>query len=501
MRYKPVFIKNTFYSSIHLLTYIVVGIILTPVMLDYFDKEYFVFIMLVHTLSLYVGSIKLGIPEFLAISIAKQKDDVLKRVMIKKSFLIITFLAFCLLVFLALSLLVFDWGRVLSLSEQSNRNILLEVLYVLIFFALVRAPLELVFSVYIGFHDIYLEKAYQSLSLILNLLLVFYIVENNHSIVFYAWTTGILELLLCFVGFLHALLKYKLSIFENILIKKKQYQLILKGGIGFFQLHMTQILIWSSGLYLINFMLAIDVVASYVVIIKAYTLFLSLYVLLGTLISPMYGKLIISNHFNLIEDLGHISLIVMQIIGGGIWIVSTIFMEDIILLWLSSGEFYIGDGFIFFMNLFFYMLGFVYSYITAIICLGFADKIIKIRWTEYSFGLFISIVCIYFFGVIGIPIALSIACLAISIRLMPGILAIEGLRFEIKYNVWYLITGLPLIIVFSLFAKYYFESILIKAFIAMTLIMFHTYMLWYMSTSSSKKNLGLFINIRKSNIL
>jgi hypothetical protein len=470
-------------------------------MLDYFDKEYFVFIMLVHTLSLYVGNIKLGIPEFLAISIAKQKDGALKRVIVKKSFLIITFLAFCLLVFLALSLLIFDWGWVLSLSEQSNRGVLLEVLYVLIFFALVRAPFELAFSVYIGFHDIYLEKIYQSLSLILNLLLVFYIVENNHSIVFYAWTTGILELLLCFVGFLHALLKYKLPIFENILIKKDQYQLILKGGISFFQLHMAQILIWSSGLYLINFMLVLDVVASYGVIIKAYTLFLFLYVLLATLISPMYGKLIISNDFDLIEDLGHMSLIVMQIIGGGVWIVSTIFMENIILLWLNSGEYYIGDGYIFFMNLFFYMLGFVYSYITAIICLGFADKIIKIRWTEYFLGVFISIICVYFFGVIGIPIALSIACFTISVRLIPDILAIEGLRFQIKNNARYLIMGLPLIIGFSLFAKYYYESILIKACIAMTLIMFHTYMLWYMSTSSSKKNLGLFINIRKSNIL
>ena len=85
MRYKRISIKNTFYSSIYLLTYIVVGIILTPAMLDYFDKEYFVFIMLVHTLNVYVLNIKLGIPEFLAISIAKQKDEVLKRVRIKKS--------------------------------------------------------------------------------------------------------------------------------------------------------------------------------------------------------------------------------------------------------------------------------------------------------------------------------------------------------------------------------------------------------------------------------
>jgi len=109
----------------------------------------------------------------------------------------------------------------------------------------------------------------------------------------------------------------------------------------------------------------------------------------------------------------------LPFIGGAIWIVTIVFMEDIILLWTSSDHFFIGNYFILFMGLFFYTAGYIYSYITLIYSLGKVSNILFIRWAEVLFGFFLSFVLVYYIGVLGIAIGLASASLLISMQYMP----------------------------------------------------------------------------------
>ena len=65
-------------------------------------------------------------------------------------------------------------------------------------------------SVFIGYHEVYLEKIYKILNLLCNFSLILFVIYTDKNIIFFALWAGILDLFVTLLSFLHAIIKYKL---------------------------------------------------------------------------------------------------------------------------------------------------------------------------------------------------------------------------------------------------------------------------------------------------
>jgi len=259
-------------------------------LLKHFGQDYFSLLMLIFAVITYINNVKLGIPESLAMLVAKQSNTELSKFQIKKSFLIlIAVVCIALSIIFLVNALITDWRIILGDVYQLEKDSVLDVLYVLVAFALIRIPLDLSLSVYIGFHDVYLEKIYRSINLIVNFLLVLFVVQNNHNIIFFVWSAAIADLLVSIASFVHALFKYKIykSIRHSVNFRTTR---LLSSGVHFFQLNLTQTIVWGAGIFLVSHLLSLESVAIYSLTMKIYVFIFYAFTIINTVIAPLYGR-------------------------------------------------------------------------------------------------------------------------------------------------------------------------------------------------------------------
>ena len=498
--HRKLFIKSVIFSYINVFLYLFIGILITPILLEYFGQDYFSFLMLVYAIITYINNIKLGLPESLAMLVAKQSITELRRFKIKKSFLIlVVIVSFTVSIIFLASTLITDWRVILGNVYQLEKDSILEVLYVLVAFALIRIPLDLSLSVYIGFHDVYLEKIYRSINLIINFLLVLFVVQNNYNIIFFAWSVAIADLLVSIASFMHAFFKYKIYRSARHPVKFSTKSL-LSSGVHFFQLNITQTMVWSTGIFFVSHLLSLESVTIYSLTMKIYVFIFYGFIIINTVIAPLYGKYIANNDYQLINKVINISILVLPFIGGVIWIMTIVFMEHIVSLWTSSDHFFIGNYFIFFMGLFFYTAGYVYSYITLMYSLGKASSILSIRWTEVLFGFFLSFILVYYIGVTGIAIGLAFSSLLISMQYMP-----IKIRREVYINLdfsshkkHFFVVLLPSIIAALMIVEFY-DSIWEKIIAIVILLAFYSGTSWMLLGTEIREDITSHLfNINKA---
>jgi O-antigen/teichoic acid export membrane protein len=469
-------------------------------LLKHFGQDYFSLLMLVYAIITYINNIKLGIPESLAMLVAKQRNTELSKLKIKKSFLIlIAAVCIALSIIFLVNALITDWRIILGDVYQLEKDSVLDVLYVLVGFALIRIPLDLSLSVYIGFHDVYLEKIYRSINLIVNFLLVLFVVQNNHNIIFFVWSAAIADLLVSIASFVHALFKYKIykSIRHSVNFRTTR---LLSSGVHFFQLNLTQTIVWGAGIFLVSHLLSLESVAIYSLTMKIYVFIFYAFTIINTVIAPLYGRCIVNNDYQLINRVFNISILLLPFIGGAIWIVTIVFMEDIILLWTSSDHFFIGNYFILFMGLFFYTAGYIYSYITLIYSLGKVSNILFIRWAEVLFGLFLSFVLVKYIGVLGIAIGLASASLLISMQYMPTHIRKEAyinLDFS-SHKKHFFVVLLPSVIAALILVEFY-DSIWEKIIAIVILLAFYSGTSWKLLDLETREDMtNHLFNVNKA---
>ncbi len=411
--------KGISYSYLYIFVYLITGILTTPMLLNHFKADSFALLMLIYTIITYLNNIRFGLPESMAVTLAKSKDKLSNIFVVKKFFLVLIFIVFfTIIVLFILEFFIQDWRIFLGDVYTLNKEEVLTVLYVLIIFSLIKIPFDLSFSAFIGFHEVYLEKIYRILNPLVNFILVVFVVYFNKSIVFFAIWAGLLDLIVSIASFLHMVSRYNIL---KVNTKNKDIKSIdlFKGGISFFQLSLTQTIIWGMGILLVSHILSLSEVTIYSLSIKVYVYIFYAYVIVNTVIAPLYGKYFIDNRWKDIERVFNLLLLIFPFLGGFIWFGTLYFMSDIVFLWTGSDDFFIGHTFVFFMGMFFYFSGYVNSYITLLYSIGEVKSIIFMRWKEVILNIGISLFFTYYFGLVGISLGMAISIVLVSVFFLP----------------------------------------------------------------------------------
>ena len=499
---KQILFKGISYSYVYIFVYLITGILTTPILLNYFKSEYFALLMLIYSIITYLNNIRFGLPESLAALIAKGKGVNQKINLIKKTFYILLVLTSLLLCFLyIMGYFIDDWRIILGDVYHLNENNVLNVLYILILFALIRIPLDLSLSAFIGMNEVYLEKIYKIINLLMNFILVIYVIYFDKSIVFFALWAGIFDLSISLFSFIHLILKhnvYKVSR-KNISVKTSY---LLKSGYYFFQLSLTQAIIWGLGILLVSHLLTLDDVTTYSLSMKIYIYIFYTFTIINTVLAPLYGKYYAKNKWNELNKTFGIMMFILPTLGGFIWFGTIFFMSEIILIWTGSNDYYIGSLFTLLFGMFFYFTGYVNNYITLIYSVGHIRNIIYIRWYEVFLNVLISIVCTYLFGLIGIALGISISIVLTSVILLPKYIKDSFknkimIDFKIHMKQFKFII-LPSVII-ALLSTTYVSIIWVKLIIFLFLSLFYVISSWKIASPNEKSYIMQFIAKSKSN--
>jgi len=419
LEHKYVFFKGISYSYLYIFIYLITGILTTPMLLNHFQADYFALLMLVYTLITYLNNIRFGLPESLAALLAKSKDNFFNIYIVKKVFLLLVLLVVVSLILLQIvEIFIIDWRVILGDVYSLNKEDVINVLYILIFFALIRIPLDISLSAFIGFHEVYLEKIYKIVNLVANFILVIFVVYTDKNIVFFALLAGLLDFFVSLISFLHMWIKYK---FSQLKLYKTEITntMLFKTGLLFWQLSITQTIIFGAGIIIVSHILSLQDVTVYSLAMKVFTYIFYAFTIINTVLAPLYGKYFARGQWKDIKKIFHTMILILPLFGGFIWMSIIYFMSNIIVIWTGSDEFYIGSLFILFFGLFFYLTGYVNSYITLLYSIGEVKSIIFLRWFEVTINIIISILLTYLFGLVGIAIGVSLSIALVSTRLLP----------------------------------------------------------------------------------
>ena len=115
--------------------------------------------MLVYTIITYLNNVRFGIPESLSVILAKTKNKRLTTNLIVKSFLIlIVIVIVTLVVMFLIESLIGDWRVILGDVYEFDKDIVLNLFYILVLFALLKIPLDISLNIFVGYHEVYIEK-------------------------------------------------------------------------------------------------------------------------------------------------------------------------------------------------------------------------------------------------------------------------------------------------------------------------------------------------------
>ena len=417
--YKKIFIKGVLFSYLYITIYLIIGLLSTPFLLNYFKADYFALLMLVYAIILYLNNINFGLPESLSSMLARSHDKLFKISLIRRYFLILLlFVSFSFLLFLCINFIINDWRLILGDVYALNKENVINVFFILVFFALLKIPFDLSLNVFIGMNDVYLEKIYKIIMILSNFILILFVINNEVNIVNFALSAGIIDLVVSISAFIHMILKY--NIFKDKINQENNNSIeIIKNSSIFFQLSITQTIIWGIGIFFVSHMLSLHEVTTYSLTMKIYIYIYYAFIIVNSVIAPLYGRFYVENNWDKIRNIFNIMILFFPFLGGLIWIGTLYFMKDVIELWTGSKDFYIGDFFVLFMGAFFYCIGYINSYITLLYSIGKIKNTISIRWKEVIVNIFITFISIYFLGLVGVGIGISCAIFFISFRYYP----------------------------------------------------------------------------------
>ncbi|MDB2562239.1 hypothetical protein N9X61_01395 [Sulfurimonas sp.] len=498
--HKQTFLKGISFSYIYIAVYLITGILTTPMLLNHFQADYFALLMLVNAIITYLNHIRLGLPESLAAMIAKSNDITFNISMVRSSFLLLVkILLLSFIVFFILDLLVDDWRYFLGNVFVLNKENVLSVFYILIIFALIKIPLELSLSIFIGFHEVYLEKIYKILTLLANFSLVFFTIYTSQDIVFYAFLAGLLDLFISIIAFIHMYIKYAVFI-KNVSIQKIPEKKLLKDGVLFFQVLMIQTLIWSAGIFFVSHMLSLGDVTTYSLTMKVYIYIFYAFIIVNSVLAPLYGKYFADKSWRTMNQIFNLTIILLPFIGGFVWFSTLYFMVDIIALWTGSNQFYIGSLYVLFMGVFFYFTGYVNSYVTLLYSIGEVKSIVYARYKEVALNLFVSAVLTYSIGLAGIAIGMAFAIMATSARYLPKYLQEKTqdkifIDFSIQKKHFFFVL-LPNVIL-AFVVTNLIETVVIKLLIFISMSILYIIFSWRLISHEDKYNIISFINKKK----
>lgn len=493
---KIVFLKSVSLSYLRQLVTLVVGVATVPLLLNYFGSSLFGLWMLIYGLSGYLNTVSFGIPSAMSTLVAKSLSLENKYCILQKSvWLLVIIVAGVLGVFLFA--INYDNSWVIPLLgniDEEYKEVIKDVFILFVIVTLIKIPLNMYIQFFVGLNKVYIAEIYQISNILIGFL--FLLVTIYFQCSFYTFTllTVCAQAVVGIIATLHVMIRFHfLRLSENIHSSISNRE-ILHSGFAFFQVGIAASIVWSTDNLVINHFLSSDFVTPYTIAFKIFTYIFIFSAIINGVAGPIYGQACAENNFEKIRIYATTILKVLSVIGGYVWFSLLFFAKEVIILWAGNEQAFGGYLLIFSLGFYGFVLSFVNTYSTIILSLNYANKTLRIAWSEAILNFVLSISLIRFLGIGGVALATALSSLLTGGIFLPKAIAkltYEKISFEYSYcRKHFFILLLPAIIIALI--SIYIDIFSIKAVIYMILCIFYFIFSWKFLDKQDKE---IFINI------
>ena len=337
---------------------------------------------------------------------------------------------------------------------------------------------------------VYISQIYEIFISLLLIACVTLVVLINLTIYQFATIFLLGQLFIFVISSFHIRLKWKNFIKrygdENKLPFTSYSQILLRGW-AFLQTGIAATIIWYSDNLVIGNFLSVEKVGPYALGFKIFAYFISLQVVMNSIVYPVYGKLISEKNLDLVNKYISFILYVLPFYGLLVLTFFMLFSSEIIQLWTNDINAYGGYLLFFSLGLYVYVISFASSLSSLINAMGLTKKTVIPSWIEVFLNLSLSIIFLKFIGIGGVALASVLACI-FSLICAAIILTNQGginlnLKSRFKLDLLYFL--LPLILIW--FISRNTEVILLKIFIFIFYCVFTLIIFLLNITTENKK--------------
>ena len=203
-------------------------------------------------------------------------------------------------------------------------------------------------------------------------------------------------------------------------------------------------------------------------------------------IGPIYGNAYAINDWVSIKKYTSLIHKLLPVLGALVWVFLIFFTKEIIILWTGTEDAFGGYLLMFSLGLYGYILSYVNTYATLVYSLNFANKTLKIAWSEAIVNFIFSIILIQYFGIGGVALGTALAAFIISL-IFPRIIS-KLTNGEVIYDFTYVKKHFIFLVVpFVLLSIFIIDLNIISKIILFTfLLLIYTLVSWRLLAEDDK---------------
>tara|TARA_X000000950_G_scaffold82127_1_gene103324 strand:- start:17273 stop:18823 length:1551 start_codon:yes stop_codon:yes gene_type:complete len=489
---RSIYLKGAFLAYLKQFIQAIAGIILVPILIKNFGMEIYSSWVLIYGFAAYLSIISFGIPSAMMAMVAQERDIYEKFNILRKSFFLVAVLSSLALlsIFFLIIIPQNNPAAIFGTISLENKSIASDLFTLFLVITFIKLPFEIFPLFFSAMNLVYINQIYEIFISILLIACVTLVVTINLTIYQFAMIFLIGQLILFVISSFHIRSKWK--DFLKRLDKKNKlpttpYSKIFLRGWAFLQTGIAATIIWYSDNLVIGNFLSVEKVGPYALGFKIFAYFISLQVVMNSIVYPVYGKLISERNLDLVNKYISFILYVLPFYGLTVLTFFMLFSSEIILLWTNDINAYGGYLLFFSLGLYVYVISFSSSLSSLINAMGLTKKTVIPSWIEVFLNLSLSIIFLKFIGIGGVALASVLASIFSLIYAAIILTNQDGIDLNLKRRLKldFLCFLLPLIIIW--FISRFTEVISLKIFIFIAYCLYTLIIFLLNITSENKK--------------
>ena len=489
---RSIYLKGASFAYLKQIIQAIAGIILVPILIKNFGMEIYSSWVLIYGFAAYLSIISFGIPSAMMAMVAQEPDIFEKFNILKRSFFLVAILSSLalLLIFFLIVIPQNNPAVIFGAISEENKSIASDLFTLFLIITFIKLPFEIFPLFFSAMNLVYISQIYEIFISLLLIACVTLVVVIDLTIYQFATIFLLGQLILFVISSFHVRSKWKNFIKkysdENKLPFTTYSEIFLRGW-AFLQTGIAATIIWYSDNLVIGNFLSVEKVGPYALGFKIFAYFISLQVVMNSIVYPVYGKLISEKNIDLVNKYISFILYVLPFYGLLVLTFFMLFSSEIILLWTNDINAYGGYLLFFSLGLYVYIISFASSLSSLINAMGLTKKTVIPSWIEVFLNLFLSVIFLKFIGIGGVALASVLACI-FSLICAAIILTNQGgvnLKLKSRFKLDFLYFFLPLVAIW--FISRFTELISLKILIFIFYCIYTLIIFLFNITTENKK--------------
>ncbi len=430
----------------------IVGFISVPIALNYWKVERYGLWALITSMLVYLSVSNLGL-NFSATTLMTKNPNIANKFKILKRTLKILSLSLLVgcAIFVAVNLVDKNWINVLGKIPDYMRTETYYAVFVLGVFFFINTPFSLLSSLFSAFQKAYIDNVFALVVNLINFATLLTVIWLKGNLMTYALINGVGNLILniaklmIFYHWIYKKIPKEDLVEQNDNDEETSAKSIFITGLRFFLIGLAAMVVWNTDNIVISNLLSIKQITPYSITLKPFFILFNIIFTINLSLLPILGKEIGNKNWEWINRTYQKFIVIMAVLGGGMWLGGILFSRDFITLWTNKDS-YAGLLTVCAFGGYAYLLSMINLNSNIVNTFNYLENVAFVGWMEALVKIASSIILLHYFGIAGVALGTFVGALLVPTWVLPKILSTRS-GHKLHYNLDFVLKNIGLTLI------------------------------------------------------